>query len=293
MDIVGLKRISCYVHLKEFARATEDLDQVAPADQILKLNPRNVDALYQKGTIARALKENKRAVVILEEVINLNTNDSLTLKSLHDIALIRMEERDVYQAYHTLDRLERMPTNVPYFTKAKIFLEGAISMVKKKYLEGVEFLSKLINDEDLHVELRPLVYSYRAYGHFCLGSIEEAINDYETLQKDNHMSECDDYNLLLCKGILKARLKKWLESEKLFRAANAIYPTKIEPRFYIEVNSASSDPPDHQLPRPAESRAQPPHEKLRPGLLGEQVLPRALFARAADNRKPRKNRRRE
>ncbi len=235
MDIVGLKRISCFIHLKDFVRASEDLDQVPTADQILKLNPRNVDALYQKASIARAQKENKRAVVVFEEVINLNTNDSLTLKSLHDIALIRMEERDVYQAYHTLDRLERMPANVPYFTKAKIFLEGAISMVKKKCLEGVEFLSSLINDEELHVELRPLVYSYRAYGYFCQGLIEEAISDYEALQKDNHLSECDDYNLLLCKGILKARLKKWSESEKLFRSANSIYPTKIEPKFYIEV----------------------------------------------------------
>lgn len=237
MDIVGLKRIGCYVHLKEFARAAEDLEQVASDDQILRQNPRNVDALYQKAAIARAQKENKLAVVIFEEVVNLNTNDSLTLKSLHDIALIRMEERDVYQAYHTLDRLERTPSNVPYFSKAKTFLEGAISMVKKKYVEGVQHLSTLINDEDLHVELRPLVYSYRAYGYFCQGSIEEAISDYEALQHDSRLSECDEYNLLLCRGIMKAREKKWGDSEKLFRMAQSIYPTKIEPRFYIEVDS--------------------------------------------------------
>lgn len=66
-----------------------------------------------------------------------------------------------------------------FLIKAKTFLSGAISLIKKKYNEGIDQMNKVINDEELADILRPLVFSYRGYGYFCVGEIEKALKDYQ------------------------------------------------------------------------------------------------------------------
>ena len=183
----------------------------------------------------RCTKAYNKSIELYEYIINLNSSDSITLKSLHDICLIRIEEKDIYQAYHTLDRLETQPANVMYYVKCRKFVEGCLSMVKKKFREGVELLDSVVDDSDLHVQLRPLVYSYRAYGLFSEGELEKAMEDYRLLEKNNQMMECDRYNVLLVRGILSGREKKYQESKQFFTEAHNLQPNKIEPRFYLAV----------------------------------------------------------
>lgn len=232
MEIIGLKRVICYMELKNYKSAQEDIEK------ILKINSKNSEALYFSGLIARAAKDLKKAVLILEEVVNANNNETITLKALHEIALIRIEERDIYQAYYTLDRLESIPKSIGYLYKAKQFLEGAISIMKKKYKEGLNYLDELVSDEELHEQLRPLVLSYRAYGNFSEGNIEKALADYEFLREWNQSLEGDDYNMELCQGVLVAQKKNWEEAKKHFEKAKRMSPAKIEPKFYLAVRSS-------------------------------------------------------
>lgn len=185
--------------------------------------------------IARANNDLKQAVLYFEEVINLNLSESTTLKALHEIMLIRVEERDIYQAYYTLDRLEDLLKGPGFLVKAKQFLEGAVSMMKKKYREGLGFLDELVDDQDLHDQLKPLVLSYRAYGNFHEGNIELAAKDYKALKDKGASMESDEYNLELCLGVLHAIKKEWDVSAKRFESARRISPAKIEPRFYQAV----------------------------------------------------------
>lgn len=194
-------------------------------------------------------EENKKAVQIFEEVISLNESETTTLKALHEIALIRIGERDIYQAYYTLDRLETIPSNVPYLQLAKKFLEGAISMVKKKYREGLEHLEGLSSAEDLTPQLKPLVLSYRAFGHFCEGSIEQALQDYEALQKRGELSEGDEYNKQLCQGVLRAEEQRFDESLSFFTRAQRMSPGKIEPKFYLAVLPSKAAAKHHPVPQ--------------------------------------------
>ena len=62
----------------------------------MEINSSNCEALYFKGLIAKANKKLKTAVLIFEGVITLNSNETTTLKAIHEIALIRIEERDIY-----------------------------------------------------------------------------------------------------------------------------------------------------------------------------------------------------
>ena len=41
--------------------------------------------------------------------------------------------------------------------------------MKRKFKEGIENLTKLINKDSIGDFLKPLVYTYRAYGYFCVG----------------------------------------------------------------------------------------------------------------------------
>lgn len=240
MEIIGLKRVICYIELRDFQAALADVERVLKFYQILKINPKNCEALYFRGLIAKFNHDFKSAVMTFEEVINLNLSESTTLKAIHEVALIRIEERDIYQAYYTLDRLDNIPKSVGYLYKARQFLEGAISMVKKKFKEGLEHLDALVDDEELDPQLRPLVLSYRAYGNFAEGHIETALKDYSKLKTQNQLSVGDEYNVLLCEGILAANESRWNTAKQKFEWASRMNPSKIEPKFYLAVLSYSS-----------------------------------------------------
>ena len=68
-------------------------------------------------------------------------------------------------------------------------------MVKKKYKDGLAFLTPLVNDKELDASLRSLVISYKAYGEFSEGGVVEALKDYKELIRQDKLSEGDNYNL--------------------------------------------------------------------------------------------------
>lgn len=53
--------------------------------------------------------------------------------------------------------------------KFRIFTDGVTFLMKRKHKEGVKNLTGLIKNNTIGEFLKPLVYSYRAYGYFCLG----------------------------------------------------------------------------------------------------------------------------
>jgi len=53
--------------------------------------------------------------------------------------------------------------------KLRVFTDGVTFLMKRKFKEGIENLTKLINKDLLGDFLKPLVYTYRAYGYFCVG----------------------------------------------------------------------------------------------------------------------------
>lgn len=230
-EIIGLKRAICYIELKDYDLAEKDISK------ILDQNHDNCEAIYFKGLINMYKGQNQSAILNYEQAIKLNISETATIKSLHDIALIKIEERDIYAAYYTLQRVENIPENVKYLHNLKIFLDGAVSMVKKKFKEGLKEFDKIKGSEEINDAIKPMVLSYRAYGNFSLGNIEEALDDYKSLENKNQIMKGDVYNKNLCMGIIEAKKKNFDTAYSYFTQAHQIGKSKIEPPFYIWIMS--------------------------------------------------------
>jgi tetratricopeptide (TPR) repeat protein len=199
-------------------------------------------------------KQFSQAVITYEQAIKLNKSETATIKSLHDIAIIKIKECDIYAAYYTLDRVEEIPENISNLHNLKVFLEGAVNMIKKKFKLGLECMEKLSGSSsnegdvsssdtyvkkdqfdrvDIHESIKPLILSYKAYGLFSVGKIPAAHYNYRLLEEMGQIRQGDIYNKYLCEGILAARSFDFDTAQEKFEAAKDLGQSKIEPPFYI------------------------------------------------------------
>lgn len=198
----------------------------------------NCEAIFWKGKALKEMGNFEAAIESYEQAVNLNKSQSATLRSLFDLALIRIKERDIYLAFYTLDRIEEIPEDLPVLFHLKHFLNGAVNMIKKKFKDGLEDFKKIDITKLIDCHVEPLVMSYQAYGNFCLGNIAEALSIYTDLETKKKLVEGDLYNKLLSQGILNGETKKFSEAKAYFEKAKAIFRLKVEPTFYMVVAPA-------------------------------------------------------
>lgn len=89
-------------------------------------------------------------------------------KALYEIVKIKIEQRDFYEAWHSLQRVEYLDVDVKSLEKLRMFVDGVTFLMKRKHKEGVKILTNLVKNFQLGDFLKPLVFVYRAYGYFCL-----------------------------------------------------------------------------------------------------------------------------
>ncbi|EGR32790.1 hypothetical protein IMG5_070720, partial [Ichthyophthirius multifiliis] len=197
------KRAVCYIEFKHFDQARNDLNSLLQSD------PTNSEAFYFKGILL--IKENKlnEALLSFEQAIKYNNSSKAIVKSLQEIAKIKIQFRDYYQAYYTLQRANYLDIDNKKLKILTIFTDGVTFLMKRKYKEGIHCLTELINKNTLNEFLHPLVYTHRAYGYFC--SI---------------------YNKYICQSIISCAQNQFEKAIKLLNSANKISPKKMEPFFY-------------------------------------------------------------
>ena len=210
---------------------------------------KNCEALYWKAKALKQQSNFEEAVRVYEWAISLNKSQTATLKSIYDICLIRILERDIYLAYHTLDRLEEVPEDLEDLFQLKLFLNGAVNMIKKKFREGLEVLEKVDLKKLKEKEIVRLTHSYRAYGLFCEGKILEAIEVYKFLESSGQIHDGDVYNLMLCEGIDHGEQNKFEQAVVYFEKAKSMYKIKVEPTFYLVVVAVHGVPGPDPLRR--------------------------------------------
>lgn len=199
----------------------------------MELSPDNCEAIYFKGLVKKIQAQYSEAVALYEQVIKKNHSEVASLKSLHDITLIKIKQRNIYAAYYTLDRLEEVPESLGYIQDLKIFLEAAVHLMKRKFKEGVDMLDKLGINTEIDENVKPLINSYRAFGNFSLGNIKDALDDYEYLSENCLQSDSDVFNMLLCKGIVATKNRMYKEAKQNFQNARKMNQKSIEPAFYL------------------------------------------------------------
>lgn len=91
------------MELKRYDPAFDDISE------LLILDPENSEALYFKGLIFNKQRKRKdnlgmqnEAVICYEQAIKFNTNKKAVTRSIYEIAKIKIEHRDYYEALYTL-----------------------------------------------------------------------------------------------------------------------------------------------------------------------------------------------
>jgi tetratricopeptide (TPR) repeat protein len=220
-----LKRAITYIELKHNEEALADLDTLIVNDPI------NSEAHYFRGTLLEKKRDHNEAILCFEQAIKHNTSKKAVIKSLYEITRIKIETRSFYEAYHTLNRADLLSVDQKMFSKFRIFTDGVIYLMKRKYDEGIENLSTIIkkNPSDF---LKPMAFCYRAYGNFCAGKIKKSLQDYTELQKFMKLDRAASYNKILCEAILAAEEDNFDLAFSNFDKALKLYKNKMEPHFY-------------------------------------------------------------
>jgi hypothetical protein len=122
-------------------------------------------------------------------------------KALYEIAKIKIEQRDYYAAFHQLCRADYLDVDQKSLEKFRIFTDGVTFLMKRKYKEGVDHLTNLINNFAVSSFLKPLLYSYRAYGYICLAKHGKALADLLTIEKLGPLEKASAYNKFICEGV--------------------------------------------------------------------------------------------
>lgn len=68
--------------------------------------------------------------------------------------------------------------------------------------------------------IRSLLYSFRAYGHFCMNKYASALTDLKQLNKCGFVLDpASEYNMILLDGILKCQNNEFKEAMDKFQNA--------------------------------------------------------------------------
>ena len=126
-------------------------------------------------------------------------------RAIYEIAKIKIEQRDYYEAFYTLSRVQYLDIEIKSLQKFKTFTDGVTSLMKKNYEKGIDTLNELYKEHNLTKFLKPLFYSSRAYGLMCLEKFEEARADFLRLEKETSLDNANLYNKSICEGILSCR----------------------------------------------------------------------------------------
>lgn len=156
------KRAVLLFQLKNYDQSLIDFEQ------LLDENDKNAKAHYYKGKILKKQEHENEAILHFEQVIKYTTNnlggispskvdgeekipsvagvadEELAGNALFEIAKIRINQRDFYEAFHNLQRAIHYDFRSKKFLQYKMFVEGVLFLMKRKVKKGVKMLTALI-----------------------------------------------------------------------------------------------------------------------------------------------------
>ena len=154
-------------------------------------------AYFYKAKALKKMNNLNDAILYFEQVIRANEDNHLASSALYEIAKIKIQQKDFYEAYYNLKRANHFKLKQKKLVNYKMFTEGVIFLMKRKTKTGLKLISQLIdrlkptNNEEKSQERGPdqiadaspdyiynLVFLYRAYGYFVTEEYDNALKDY-------------------------------------------------------------------------------------------------------------------
>ncbi len=125
------------------------------------------------------LRKPIQAMLYLEECLK-HDNDRVKLTSaVEAMIMIRIQEKDFYEAYHILNRTQNIDVNADVIDEWRIFLEASLFLMKKKVKEAIQNYKRLlekplfkkgfnqikdISEKQRYAFIKPLVFLYKGFG---------------------------------------------------------------------------------------------------------------------------------
>ncbi|CAD8070155.1 unnamed protein product [Paramecium primaurelia] len=223
---VLIRKIICYLELQQFDKALDIINKILIKDS------NNSQALYLKGQVFMKKGKFNEAILSFEQSITENNSRKAVMKSLIEIAKIKIDQKDFYSAYYTLQRQDHLDVDKASLMDLKQFTEGVIFLMKRKYKDAIIVLTELINKQQLGEFIKKLIFLYRAYGFICVNKYQNALKDFNYIQRFNPLETTQQYNMIICEGIVMSQQNQFEKSQQLFQKASQIFPGKMEPHFY-------------------------------------------------------------
>ena len=133
--------------------------------------------------------------------------------ALYEIAKIKIQQKDFYEAYYNLKRANHFKLRQKKLVTYKMFTEGVIFLMKRKTKTALKLICQVAdrlkpndsNNKDMP-PLSPdyiynLVFLYRAYGYFVTEDYESSLKDYIKANQVKKLNHSSLYNMVLCQGL--------------------------------------------------------------------------------------------
>ena len=221
-----LKRGKIHFENHKFSLALKDIDKV------LDLQKENVEALYYRAFALLGLNNIIDAALCLEQVIKYDRSKKFTGAAIYNLGAIKIKQRDYYGAMFTFQRGVDLGLEIEEQKVLKNYVEAILSLMKRKFKEGVNMLSKIIKSKNpLIHEYIGNCYAFRGYGYASLEEHDKAVKDLKIASDLQALDKSSDYNLMISNAVINAE-KNPEEALQSFADARKAFPNNIEPMIY-------------------------------------------------------------
>lgn len=145
---------------------------------------------------------------------------------MYHIGAIRIKERDYYGALHTF---KRTSDPLPEQKALQSYAEAVVSLMKRKYDEGIASMSKIIKTENLK-EFLGFCYAFRGYGLCATRKHSKAAKDFKMAASIRPLDQASQYNYQVAKAIVAIGRKE--NPFTLLETASQMFPRNPDPMLY-------------------------------------------------------------
>lgn len=215
------KRAQLLANQKKFSQAISDFDH------LLEQNPSSPEAYFYKAKTLIELGQDSDAVLCFEQAIKYDKDSSYMPESIFYLGLIKIKEKDFYGAIHQFNRIT---VNITQKQKLlRIYAEGVIYLIKRKFKEGISCFNKLIRKKNVFEDHLSSCYEYLGFAYCSLKLYIKALKYLKLSFNINKLSKASLYNLELINGYMSAEKKDYSLASSYFKKASNLFPNKPEP----------------------------------------------------------------
>ena len=127
--------------LKDFNKLIEMAEDKSTDFQSVSLSK----AYFYKAKALKKMNNLNDSVLYFEQVLRLAEDNFLSGSALYEIAKIKIQQKDFYEAHYNLQRSQHLNLKQKKLANYKLFTEGVIFLMKRKTKTGVKLLTQVID----------------------------------------------------------------------------------------------------------------------------------------------------